>query len=81
MNDTAKSFSGKCPQCGSYHSRIHTELINFANSVPGKAGADPAIASRTRVFTCNGCAHIWSETVSAGSKDGSTNVRREWHRP
>lgn len=62
MRDPAKSFLGKCPRCSSYHSRIRTELLDYGNSP--SAGAAQSVVARTRMYLCNGCAHLWSETVA-----------------
>jgi hypothetical protein len=64
LTNPSTSFSGKCPQCHGYHTRIRTEVINYDQ------GADPArpdeqsVVSRTRIFFCNRCQHVWSETVA-----------------
>jgi hypothetical protein len=28
------SFSGKCPKCGGYNSRVRSELINYGSALP-----------------------------------------------
>jgi Zn finger protein HypA/HybF involved in hydrogenase expression len=63
VTDPKKTFSGKCPQCGGYNSRIHTEVINYSQEESIAEAAQQPIASRTRIFFCNGCRQTWSETV------------------
>jgi hypothetical protein len=57
------SFSGKCPQCQGYNSRIRTEVINYDQGATVDKGDHLPILSRTRIFLCNGGQHTWSETI------------------
>jgi hypothetical protein len=57
---TSSGFSGRCPRCRDYNNRIRSELVNYADDA-----AQEVIVSRSRVFTCNACKHIWTETIDA----------------
>jgi DNA-directed RNA polymerase subunit M/transcription elongation factor TFIIS len=57
------SFSGKCPKCHGYNSRIRTEVINYSQEDPPAELGQQAVVSRTRIFLCNSCQHVWSETI------------------
>jgi hypothetical protein len=65
MDESRKSFSGQCPKCDGYNSRIRTEVINYSQEEtdPKREQDQETIASRTRIFFCNACQHVWSETV------------------
>ena len=63
VSEPAMSFSGKCPSCGGYVSRIRTEVINYASDTPVNEVVPAKIVSRTRIFACNTCQHVWSETA------------------
>jgi len=76
MTEPNKAFIGKCPTCGSYHNRIRTELLSYGDS--SAAGAAQPVSSRTRVYLCNACAHIWSETVPGDDPQSAPN--RSWGR-
>jgi hypothetical protein len=63
MSDSlATGFVGKCTQCGSYDTRMRTEVINYGSDKPPIGQTSP-IVSRTRIYVCNSCQHAWSETV------------------
>lgn len=54
------TFIGNVPAMRGYNSRIRIEVINYRP----EAGPDvAAVASRTGVYYCNACQHVWSETV------------------
>ena len=61
MTEPSKSFSGKCPSCGGYDSRIRTEVINYAVDQP--IDKPDRVDLRTRIFACNTCKYVWTETV------------------
>jgi hypothetical protein len=67
---TKQSYSGQCPQCHGYNTRIRTEVINYASERVDLAAEHaaptnkPRVASRTRIYLCNACQHVWSETVA-----------------
>ena len=64
MSDQPVSaFVGKCPQCGSYDTRMRTEVINYGSDKPPIGATSQPIVSRTRIYLCNPCQHVWSETV------------------
>jgi Zn finger protein HypA/HybF involved in hydrogenase expression len=63
VNEPRESFSGKCPQCQGYNSRIRTEVINYSQEETIAEADQQPIASRTRIFFCNSCQNVWSETV------------------
>jgi hypothetical protein len=63
VTNEATSFSRKCPRCGGDNSRIRTEVINYSQDAPPAGGSEPAVVSRTRIFLCNSCQHVWSETI------------------
>ncbi len=71
MADQSKSFSGKCPTCQGYNTRIRTEVINYGPDAPIAAPDPHAVVSRTRIYLCNACTHIWSETVPGGEPGGA----------
>jgi rubrerythrin len=58
----ATAFSDKCPQCGGYNARIRTELVSY-DEKPDATGAQEVL-SKTRIYHCNACQHVWSETIA-----------------
>lgn len=60
MTAPKPTFSGKCPKCTGYNSRLRTEVITYAQY----AETDPPpVAWRTRVYCCNACGYEWHEMV------------------
>ena len=56
-------FVGKCTQCKSYDTRMRTEVINYGSDKPPIGETAQPIVSRTRIYVCNSCQNVWSETV------------------
>jgi hypothetical protein len=63
LTNPTVSFSGRCPQCRGYDTRIRTEVINY-NEAATPPGDERSVVSRTRIFFCNRCKNVWSETIS-----------------
>jgi hypothetical protein len=65
MTSPVTAFSGKCPQCAGYNARIRTELINYDEKPDeGANEREQEVLSRTRIYFCNACQHVWSETIT-----------------
>jgi hypothetical protein len=56
------TFSGRCPQCKGYNTRIKTDVLNYSSQPPAD-GEEQRVVSRTRIYICNACQHNWSETM------------------
>ena len=65
MNPAA-AFSGKCPECQSYDTRIRSQVINY----DAKSKEKGKVSSISRVFSCNSCGHDWLENVGEISDEG-----------
>jgi hypothetical protein len=52
------SFSGQCPQCEGYNSRIRTEVITYKDGEGATKAESADVVSRTRIFLCNTCRHV-----------------------
>jgi hypothetical protein len=50
------TFSGRCPQCKGYNTRIKTDVLNYSSQPPAD-GEEQRVVSRTRIYICNACQH------------------------
>ena len=57
------SFSGKCPHCLGCHIRIRIEVVHYGPEADSTPDGQQSIVSRTRIFLCNSCEYVWSETI------------------
>jgi hypothetical protein len=56
------AFSGQCPKCRSYNSRILTTFQAPSDNAASAVGQTET-AGRVRHYICNECQHTWTETI------------------